>query len=311
MKKSLIIIGFLILVTGLIGGGVAYMYATHSQSYPSAVLSTNASLGSSSTTQNVATTSSSTLSYSHYVALSHLYGSCGIADSGEHSSYAITIQPSNAVGVIATDPEGVAITPDTHTITPEEYLTEVPDRWYNAVESVNKDGRPIRITYSPNLLRGNYNLRVIPDEKESDKAVRFNLDVMLPNTCIRLASSTVIADIPKEGYTLNLFDINVAAVVTNDASSTRARFGFVSYWQRIAEGKARVTFEYIYPDSPASHAGLEKGDMVSTINGQSVITITSDQLNKIIDANNTISIVFTHANSDVLNTITITKGIPK
>lgn len=311
MKKSLIIIGFLILVAGLIGGGVAYMYATHNQSYPSAVLSTNASLGSSSTTQNVATISSSTLSYSYYVALSNLYDSCDIADSGEHSSYAITIQPSNAVGVIATDPEGVAITPDTHTITPEEYLTEVPDRWYNTVESVNKDGRPIRITYSPNLLRGNYNLRVIPDEKESDKVVRFNLDVMLPNTCIRLASSTVIADVPKEGYTLNLFDINVAAVVTNDASSTRARFGFVNYWQYIPNGKAQVTFEYIYPDSPASRAGLGKGDIVSTINGQSVATMTLDQLNQIISTNDTVTIIFTRENSDIPNTITITKEIPK
>lgn len=313
MKKSLVIIRSLIVAVGLIGGGITYMYATRTLSIPPTALSTHALIASPLIAQNVDVTTSSTPASisSPYAALLAPYGACDAADSKGNPSFGVIIQPSNAVGVIATDPEGTTITPDTHIITPEEYLTEVPGKWYNSVEYVNKNGRPIRITDSPNLLRGNYNLRVVPDDKESDKELRFNLDVILPNTCIRIASSTVIADIPKEGYTLNLFDINVAAVMASDTSSTTARFGFVSYWQYISNGKAQVIFEYIYPGSPAAHAGLKRGDTVSTINGQSATTITLDQLDQIIDTNNTITITFTHENSDILNTITITKEIPK
>lgn len=298
------IIALFIAMGILVAGSIAY-YGIHSSlSVPLVTTSTIANTNTTSTHGDISNSIAP-------INPTQSYGTCAAADSGGNSSFGVLIQPNNAIGVIATNPNGVTITPDTGFSTGEEYVTEIPGEWYNSVVSVNKDGRPIRVTYSPNLLRGKYNFRVVPDATEPNKALRFNLDVMLPNTCIRLASSTAITDVPKEGYTLNLFDIYVATVVARDASSKTPRFGFVSFWQRITDGKARVTLEYIYPDSPAARAGLEKGDTVSFINGQPVITMTSNQWNELISTNNTIAVTLTRTGSDVARTITITKEIQK
>jgi len=150
---------------------------------------------------------------------------------------------------------------------------------------------------------------VVPDEKELDTTLRFNLDIVLPNTCIRIAENTTIADIPSEGYSLNLFDINLNSVIAESSNPTKKRYGFVSFQQKDSEGKYIITIEYIYSDSPASKAGLEISDKLLKVDGKLVTDMSFDEFNQALDNKDSITLVFVHANSDVENTVIMNKEI--
>lgn len=66
----------------------------------------------------------------------------------------------------------------------------------------------------------------------------------------------------------------------NSTQGIEKSFGYsLAYqWADEAQTKVRAIVEYVYPNSPASLAGLERGDLIVSINNQNITTSNMDEL---------------------------------
>lgn len=115
----------------------------------------------------------------------------------------IRFQAGSPVGLIVTDPDGFAITPDTLILTEREELREIPGELYYTLSGIDSNSNPNDVVIGPVLKTGVYLVQVEPKPNAAPTDT-YSLKVETVDSIITLALDVPISDIPSEGYGIKI-----------------------------------------------------------------------------------------------------------
>lgn len=131
-----------------------------------------------------------------------------------NSEIAMAVSGASPINLSVTDPEGFLISADTHFITDNEFLREIPGELYYSEMVQGHDGRPADLVYSPVLKEGVYHIEVLPDETATPNDT-FSLTFEANGVENILATDVRISDIPQGGYDVVIDKGEMIEVIEN------------------------------------------------------------------------------------------------